>query len=311
MLRWRTFLFTAVLALGLRAETSRAVIFTTDVDPNFNSTAPTGQYANSGWQFEGRTANNFVGTPIAPHYFITAGHIGPETVEPGAKFFFQNDDYTIVGFVDDLNSDLRIWQVAEEFSTYAPLYTKSDEVGKELVVFGRGPAHGQEIPGKGWKWGTMVTTLRWGTNAVAGITNDPTYGPLLQATFDLGVSATEGMLTERDSGGGLFIKDSDGVWKLAGINLSVSGPYRETPDGPTFNAALYDQSGFLAQLQTGGPFVEVSGPGSFFATRISSNMAFIRQVTGIPEPSVGLLGMCGLAAWAACARRRRPLEYRL
>jgi len=307
MLRWKTVLFLGVLALGWHASTSRAVIFTTDVDPNFNSTAPTGQYANSGWQFQGRTENNFVGTPIAPQYFITAEHIGPFD-DPTIQFFYDGNTYTTDAVFDDPNSDLRIWRITGTFTSFAPLYTNNNETGKELVVFGRGPAHGAEIPGKGWRWGTTVTTLRWGTNAVAGIVTDPAFGPLLQANFDLGISPTEGMLTERDSGGGVFIKDSDGVWKLAGINLSVSGPYRETADGPNFNAALYDQSGYFAQPLTGGPFVPVSGPGSFYATRISSNMAFIQQITGIPEPSVGLLGMCGLAAWLGIARRRDSLR---
>src|SRR5438876_202694 len=40
-----------------------------------NTSAPTGTLSASGWQYEGQFGD-VLGTPIAPHYFITAKHVG-------------------------------------------------------------------------------------------------------------------------------------------------------------------------------------------------------------------------------------------
>jgi hypothetical protein len=50
-----------------------------------------------------------------------------------------------VAFFDSPTSDLRIWKISGEFPNYAPLYTNTDEVGKSLVVFGRGTQAGAEV----------------------------------------------------------------------------------------------------------------------------------------------------------------------
>jgi len=42
-------------------------------------------------------------------------------------------------------SDLLIWQVKETFPSFAPLYFKSDEVSRHLVVIGRGTERGSEV----------------------------------------------------------------------------------------------------------------------------------------------------------------------
>lgn len=299
MLPFKT-LSLAVVA-GLHAHAAWAIVFASTGDINFNTTAPAGTYANSGWQFEGRI-DNFLGTVIGPQWFITAEHIGGTAGT--TKFVFLGQTYTTDTFYDDPNSDLRIWHVTTPFPTYAPLYRSGDEMGKELVVYGRGPARGAEIAGKGWLWGTTNTEQRWGTNAVSGFVNaGAAFGPMLAAAFDDGASATEAMLTVGDSGGGVFIKDTDGVWKLAGVNFAVSGPYKASAGDAPFNASLYEQSGYLAQ-QFDSSYVTASGPGSLYATRISANLAFIHQVTGMPEPSVGAAAMAGFAMLAARRRRR-------
>src|SRR2546422_10688353 len=63
------------LALLLNSVSARAIIFYATGDPNYNTTAPGGSLTNSGWQYEG-TWGGFLGTPIAPKYFITAEHVG-------------------------------------------------------------------------------------------------------------------------------------------------------------------------------------------------------------------------------------------
>ena len=87
-------------------------------DPTANTTAPTGTLANSGWQYEG-IFGDYLGTPIAPHFFITAQHIGQNS----DKLVYRGANYTIVKSFDDPGTDLRIFQVAQTFSLFAPLYT--------------------------------------------------------------------------------------------------------------------------------------------------------------------------------------------
>src|SRR5438045_8263842 len=49
-----------------------------------NTAAPTGTYANSGWQWQGQWGG-FLGTAISKKYFITADHFGGEK---GQNFTF-------------------------------------------------------------------------------------------------------------------------------------------------------------------------------------------------------------------------------
>src|SRR4030095_4654023 len=115
-----------------------------------------------------------LGTPIASNFFITAAHFGGT---PGELFNFQGVNYVTDAFFDDPNSDLRIWKVTGTFPTFAPLYTKSDEVGKSFVVFGRGTQRGAQVTSagmvRGWLWGNSDAVQRWGTNDVSRINNGP------------------------------------------------------------------------------------------------------------------------------------------
>lgn len=289
-------------AFGLSFEPARAVMFDATGDPTFNTTAPGGALAGSGWQYQG-TFNEFLGTPISSRHFITAAHIGGAI---GDTFTINGISYTTVGFSDDPNSDLRIWQVDTEFdsSVIAPLYTGSDEAGKALTVFGRGTQRGSAVNNpelQGWSWGTPDQVQRWGTNTVDGVADRGAgLGDMLVADFDH-IGGTEAMLSLGDSGGAVFIQDG-GVWKLAGINYAVSGPYYINSAGDSgFNAALFDESGFYESAGD-GVFLPADGPGYFLSTRISSNLAFINSV--VPEPGTSWLVLSGLALLIGRSRLR-------
>ena len=71
--------FLQILALGVLWGTSaRAVVFYETADPDYNSTAPTAAYADSGWQYQG-LFGGFLGTMISPQLFITATHVGVQS----------------------------------------------------------------------------------------------------------------------------------------------------------------------------------------------------------------------------------------
>jgi len=282
------------LALLLSIGSAQAIIFYSTGDPNYNTTAPGGSLTNSGWQYEG-TWGGFLGTAIAPKYFITAEHIGGAI---GQTFVFHEVPYTTTARYDDPDSDLRIWRICGAFPTFAPIYSNTNELNKSFVVIGRGTQRGDSVTTttnplgtaktNGWQWGSYDGLVRWGENVVAGVVNGDgllgvgTIGEVLQATFDAIGGANECHLSSGDSGGALFIKDGS-VWKLAGINYAVDGPYNTTNTGPGFEAAIFNERGlYTTNSIIGGwdlvPDFGPAQPGSFYATRISAHVNWINSV---------------------------------
>src|SRR5882762_5456286 len=92
-----------------------------------NGTPAPGSIAETPWNLQGQWGG-FLGTPIAPNYFITAVHVGGDS---GSPFVFRGSNYTIdASFGTDggqaiAGSDLRIWKVNETFPAFAPLYGTS------------------------------------------------------------------------------------------------------------------------------------------------------------------------------------------
>lgn len=274
----------AVLIFGclLAPAFAPAVILYRTADPNANTTAPSNDPAASGWNYEGGWGG-FLGTPIAPHFFISARHIG----QAGGDFVYGGVHYTIVSGFADPFSDLQIWQVVQTFPSFAPLYTNMDEVGQRLVVIGCGTQRGSEfyLGGelRGWNWGGGGPK-RWGENVVSEIVNF-SGGPddAIYSTFDQNGLPDESHLSTGDSGGAVFIEEN-GVWKLAGINYSVDGYfYTDNMGGGEFVAALFDMRDLYYRASENPPaYVQITGaapiPSGFYATRISSKMAWIYSV---------------------------------
>ena len=307
-----------LLAFGLATQSSSAVILFGSGDPTYNTTPPTGALQESGWQYEGQWGG-FLGTPIAPQYFIAAHHVGGSI---GQTFTYQGVGYVTTAYWDDTNSDLRVWKIDGAFPAYAPLYTTSDEVGKMLVVIGRGTQRGDpvevtevqtvyttnvvnlktlgisrkaaqtEFPDatfqgqnmivitselvtntvlKGWQDGPSDGVMRWGQNQVYAA------GSLLVAAFTGTNGPNEGYLSSGDSSGAVFVQDSSGVWKLAGINYGIDGPFATDANSPTFYGAIFDENG----LYVNGvlmPNDGVTRNAYYYATRISSRASWIQGI---------------------------------
>ena len=273
-----------VLSAGLVVTTSsKAVILYGTNDPSINTTAPGGELAGSGRQYEGQLNAAFIGTVIASNYFVTANHIGGNV---GELFFFNGNAYTTTAVFRDTASDLAVWQVAETFPIRAPLYSSAagSEVNLRLVVFGRGTQRGDPVfVGTdshlgGWGWGAYDFVQRWGTNVVGSIVSDPTYGKLLRAPFDANGGPNEAHLSSGDSGGGVFVLNtSTNRWEFAGVNLSVDGPFSISMDGSNpFNAAMFDTSGLFVQSDQG--WITAPNPSAFYATEIADRKGFIESV---------------------------------
>jgi len=274
-----------------------AVIFASTGDPTFNTTAPTGALAGSGWQYQGQWGS-FLGTPVSPNHFVTAKHVGGSI---GDTFTYNGMSYTTTA-VHNNGTDLNVWEVSGTFSTYAPLYNSGNEAGKSAVIFGRGTQRGSEIIAndqlKGWTWGVGDGKTRWGENTIEG-----GYGSLVKISFDLDGGPNEVHLSSGDSGGGIFVQEN-GIWKLAAINYAVEGPWKYEANGTTFNGAVFDRGG----LYRGNTLYSdqlADNPSSFYATPISSNYEWLMGVAlvPVPEPSTWALLVAGfgLLLW----RRQR------
>ncbi|MFC5456612.1 hypothetical protein [Prosthecobacter fluviatilis] len=304
----------------------KAIVFEATADPNHNITAPTGIFANSGWQYEG-TYGAYLGTMIAPQYFITAQHFGTQgttftqngVFSGGADVTYNIDTAANsgLGYWDIAGTDLRIFKIQETFSAYAPLYTGASELGMTMVINGRGGPRGADVLVSGVLHGWQDTNpdgiARWGTNTVSSIYSSA-VGDLLAASFSASGTAEEATLSNGDSGGGVFVNDG-GIWKLAGINYSIDGMFdtnNVSGDGSDFNAALFDRGGLYQGSDSFGwtyiPDLPLDNPSSMYASRISSSASSIMAITLVPEPHSGLLVMMALSAGLLQRRRiRQPV----
>ncbi len=278
-----------------------AVVFYSTASTSHNTTAPsvTGTPSDGGWQWVGLWGN-FQGTPIGPHHFIAANHVGGSV---GDAFTFQGASYTTVASFVDAASDLRIWEVRQAFPTWAPLYRASTEVERSLIVFGRGVTRGVEVrttvPGTGvavgslagWQWSGFDGILRWGQNKVEKTAASSHYGEQLYATFDKNGGANECHLGINDSSAPIFIDDDTG-WKLAGVAALVDAYFNTTNSGGGFNAFIFDARGIYYGSSSGWNPVGGSAPvpSGFYATRISARIAWIDDILAQPLTATVTLG---------------------
>lgn len=269
---------------------ARAIIVYGTGDPAHNTAAPTGKLAGSGWQWQGRWGG-LLGTAVAPNFFLTASHVGGGT---GQSFYYQGQNYTAIASYLAPSADLRLWQVAGTFPNFAPRYTGYSERGKGVVIFGCGTQRGAPVlvnqAAKGWLWGPGDDVQRWGTNSVAGaldtngnltLSHSPQPGDQLACTFDDNAGNDEAIISDGDSGGGMFLLDA-GQWKLAGIDRAVEANFRYTADGTNISAAVFDR-GDLYQENGSGVWeltaqLAANQPAAFFAVRVSGNESWIASV---------------------------------
>lgn len=287
------FLVCAVFLLTQTGADLRAVIFYNTDSTSYNTTEPTGALAGSGWQWVGLWTG-FQGTPVGPHHFLTAKHVGGAV---GQTFTLNGQTYTVVRFQDDGTSDLRLCEVRETFTSWAEIYRGSAEVGKGLVVFGRGLTRGAEVRDvgtatlRGWQWGGTRGTLRWGQNTVAALRNNTSMGQQLYSVFDATGGTNECHLTLGDSSGPVFVQDA-GVWKLAGIASLVDGQFNTTNSGAGFNAAIFDSRGLYLGNSSNWQYISsaLPVPSGFYATRVSVKASWIDTVLAAPLTATVTLG---------------------
>lgn len=291
-----------LLAVGLLPTAGPAVVVFGSGDPDFNDAElhpPDGPLAQSGLQFVGEF-HGFTATPIGPTHFLTASHVGG-----GSTMAFHGVSYPVLDGQVIPGTDLAVYRIDPlplgPFPAWAPLYTRvaggGSEVGRTMVVFGRGRRRGAEVQVAGqlagWLWGDFDGRLRWGVNRVSANQVFPGLGQVLLATFDGpaggGLGDFEAHLSEVDSGGPMFVREA-GVWKLAGIHFGVEGPFSAAADGSKpFFATIFDGRGLWLQ-DDNGVFQPVTGavpqPSAFGSSSVADSLAQILVLLGQADAAI-------------------------
>lgn len=284
-----------------------------------NTSAPADAGLADRWTQVGNF-NSYLGTPIAPQFFVTAKHLGDLTGQ--SIVFPDSSSYMTTAVFNDPSSDLAIYQISGMFPNdkIVPMYAGSFTTNQAMTIFGRGRSRtdtaviGEKFPNgtesKGWTWGAFTGNRSWGANTFDGLSNGlPGAGTQLVWDFDFGGGANEGILATNDSGGPVFMQEG-GVWKLAGINYAV-GPIsvRETAGGPTLEAAIYDYGGLYLDVSGTWTLQSAFGgdkPATSYSSSIPANTTWINSVITVPEPwTLGLVCVGCLPLVSRWTRRRR------
>ena len=310
----------AVVLLWACTQSSEAIIFYSTGDVNHNTTAPTGSFEDSGWQYEVKYGS-FLGTIIGSQYVITAQHFGTQGatlvhsgIFNGGSDVVYNIDAAFnggAGYQDIAGTDLRIIKVQELFPYYAPIFTGTLQSGLTLVTHGMGGPRGDEIlvggDLQGWEHGPADGTPRWGSNTIQSV-YPSAIGDLIKASFSADGTTEEATLSVGDSGGGVFVNDN-GIWKLAGVNYSVDGYFDTNTtvgDGSEFDAALFERDGLYQGSDAFGWSAAPAGPSSMYASSVTGNAATIMSIALVPEPHSAFLVMIALTGGVLQRRRVTP-----
>lgn len=255
-----------------------------------NLTPPPDPARRACWELQGQWGK-YLGTPIAARWFVTAEHVGGQV---GDAFVLAGQHYLAVAREALPGTDTALWRVDRAFPRWATL-CDGDELGRELFLVGRGTARGAELAGKGWQWGAIDHRQSWGRNQVSGFLTSKPYGALLLATFDHDAGPDESVLSTGDSGGGVFLKGRDGLWRLAGVNHDIN-PGDDGIDrfystsgrkDDLFRAALYDSRGLF--LGTPEALKPVTGdtpcPTVMAAQRLSAYRSELAKILARPDRS--------------------------
>lgn len=229
------------LALVRPAE---ALVYCVTNAVDYHRSAPTGVWANSGWQ-EAAVLVDFMGTFIQTNALLTARHL---TYTNGTVFSFGGVSRTVTAVVDDTASDLKILFFTPGVTNVARLNIETNDVSSVVVLQGGGLERGAPVVTggvtNGWLWGRWRGIRRWGVNRY--FAEDEGDDTLAVASFDNNGDPDECMMSPGDSGGPGFIRTPSG-WKLATVNSATDPVTFTASTNPVsaFNATLYDCAGLF------------------------------------------------------------------
>lgn len=237
------------LSFALAAASARAVIVASG-DGTQNTTAPADDpgFANVGLR-GGLTA-----VYLGNRWVLTANHVGAGTASfAGSSYDAIPESATRFATAPGQLADLVAFKLRDDPGLPAlALASAAPAVGADVVMIGHGRNRGAPTTWSGiagWLWGAG-NAMRWGTNRVAGASQDVVLGSTLSRVFwtDLTqspppeVTAHEAQAANGDSGGAAFV-DAGATWQLAGILFAISGF-----EGQPSSTALYGNRTYAVDL---------------------------------------------------------------
>lgn len=292
-----------VLAAVLATPSGATVIRFGDGSGNTSAAAD-----DPGWAYVGRVVRPEIsasGVYLGNGWVLTAGHVGAGT--------FYLDDTPYSAKSDSWHPlhhpeapgwaiDLGLFQLAETPVGFPSLAISELAPGTDSPVVGIGYGRNRAVDESRWNgtWDEVFppnpgvyrgfyfaagSTKRWGTNQISGTTPAETTGEAYTLDMDFSQSAGDAFEMQAvpgDSGGGLFYKNSEGDWELAGI--------------------IVTQGRHPGQLE--GTAVYGNTTGAVDLSRYRDQIMVL-----IPEPSAlaMLLGLgVGCLVWAVWRRASRP-----
>ena len=288
-----------LVSLLMMISSARAIIIFRD--PGRQLEPPADEGMKRCWDLHGAW-QGATGVIVARDWFITSAQMGSRV---GGFFDWGGRAYRTTEVRTVPNSDLILYRIDGSFPDWVEFWDDScgSEVERDALLFGRGCARGAALQlgakaSPGWLWGDSDGRLSWGQNEISHVFDaGESHGGLLVWTWDNGGNDLEGTLGVGDCGGGLFLRDDQGHWRLAGLHFnvdpSVDGAeiqYSLSESSDPFWAAIHDaRSMWKGSLGQSLRLVEVPAdrPAPMWAgaTRIAPHTVFIKSVLAHSLPS--------------------------
>jgi hypothetical protein len=194
----------------------------------------------------GRWGTNASCVAIAPNYIITTKHQPDAEIVLDTEVEIGGVTYSIDSIINHTTADLRVVKLNDaNLVEYASINFEPNEPNQVAVLGGFGASRGDTLfvvedigdgaeiehtYGYEWLYPSPPTVANgiagWGTNKV--VSTASTSSELIVCQFDpnstISVHSTdyECTLAEHDSGGGWFLPDEDGGWKVIGLSRGVA-----------------------------------------------------------------------------------------
>lgn len=292
--------FACAMALLFLHQVPAAAVIIDSGDGTGNTTAPPD---DPGWENVG-SSSGFPVVYLRNGWILTAAHVGigdvlldslVYTAVPGSDIQLDNGDGTF--------ADLVLFSITP-LPTVPDLTVRTNTSlpSGDIMLVGkgrdRGTASDTDDPGiwtpppsnptpaiEGWYWSSTSSSMRWGTNTVAGAwtlgaPDTKSFYTLFDDPASVNHTAHESQAANGDSGGAVFAQDGLD-WELAGIMWAIATFSGQNPN----TSALRGNVTVIADL-------------SFYATDINAITATV------PEPALLLQLLAGAGAIAALNQRR-------
>ncbi len=198
------------------------------------------------WEHVGRRGG-LSAVYVGERWVVTAQHVGAGPLELRGRTFEAEPGSTMRFETGGSHADLLLYRLRED-PGLAPLPISHATLATQtpVLMVGYGASRGAPLhwAGRaGFRWGESGSLRRWGTNRIEGrmrTRRGATLTAVFFTEFDPPEDCTpaESQAAAGDSGGGVFARNGDGDWELAGILIMVL----RTPGQPGSIALFGDRT---------------------------------------------------------------------